>query len=69
MLLPSQLPRCERLMVMLRSDTKAVYFTALLELHLGPLEVAERVFSGTKTRQMVFSIGTNPNSAVLAEGV
>lgn len=50
---PSQFPRFERLMVMLmvmlHSDTKAVYFTAYLGLSLDPLKVAEWAFSGIKT--------------------
>lgn len=51
---PSQFPHFERLMVMLmvmlHSDTKAVYFTAHLGLNLGPPKVAEHVFSGVKNR-------------------
>lgn len=50
------------------SDAKAGYVTALLGLHLGPLKVAECVFSGIKNRQIVFYISTTPNGALLAEG-
>ena len=56
------------LMVMHCSNTKAVYFTAHLGLSLGPLKVAEHIFSGVKNRWIVFYIITNPDSAVLGEG-